>query len=80
MLEHILAIIGAVVPLLSALSSMINHIVRSKQADGQAVSPALLGAGTVINVGAVNLDKALQLARLLRDSKQPENTETADKN
>ena len=37
MLDHVLTILGAVVPLLSALASLVNHVVRARQADGQPV-------------------------------------------
>lgn len=57
---------GVMVTLLSALSSYVNHVIREKQAAGAAVSPVLLSAGTVLNVGAINLDKALQLGKQLK--------------
>lgn len=66
MLEHILAIAGAIVPLLSTLASVVNHVVRKAKESGEKPSPALLAAGTVLNVGAVNVDKAVQLAAMLR--------------
>lgn len=66
MLDHILTILGAVVPLLSALASLVNHVVRARQAEGQAVPPALAVTGAVLNAGAVNVDKAIQLAKLVR--------------
>jgi hypothetical protein len=61
--QSILAILGALVPVLSALASLLNHVVRERQAAGEPVSKTLLSAGAVLNVGAVNLDKALQLAK-----------------
>lgn len=66
MVDHILTILGAVVPLLSALASLVNHVVRARQADGQPVPPALAVTGAVLNAGAVNVDKAIQLAKLVR--------------
>lgn len=60
---------GGVVAVLSALASLINHIIRQKQANGQEVSKLLLGAGAVLNTGAVNLDKAVQLGKQLRPAK-----------
>jgi len=68
-LEHVLAFVGALVPLMSALASLINHIVREKQAKGEAVSAALLQSGALLNVGAVNLDKAVQLANLAKEKR-----------
>lgn len=66
MLVNVLEIAGAVVPLLSALASLVNHIVRTTQAAGNTPPPALLATGAVLNAGAVNVDKALQLVTLLR--------------
>lgn len=68
--EHILAFLGALVPVMSALASLINHIVREKTAAGEKVSPLLLHSGAALNVGAVNLDKAVQLAQMARDAKK----------
>jgi hypothetical protein len=68
--EHVLAFLGALVPLMSALASLINHIVRERQAAGEKVSSALLHGGALLNVGAINLDKAVQLANLAKDAKR----------
>lgn len=70
--EHVLAFLGALVPFMSALASMINHIVREKQARGEEVSASLLQGGALLNVGAINLDKALQLAKLAKEKKPDE--------
>jgi hypothetical protein len=61
--EHVLAFLGALVPLMSALASFINHKVRTAQAVGEDVSALTLKAGAALNVGALNLDKAVQLAK-----------------
>ena len=61
--EHVLAFLGALVPLMSALASFINHKVRTAQAAGEDVSPVTLKTGAWLNVGALNLDKAVQLAK-----------------
>lgn len=71
MLEHILAIIGAVVPLLSTIASVINHVVRASLEKGEEPSKALVATGAVLNVGAVNLDKATQLVKMLRAPSAP---------
>lgn len=68
-IEHVLAFVGALVPLMSALASLINHVVREKQANGEAVSPMLLQGGALLNVGAINLDKAVQLSNLAKKKK-----------
>jgi hypothetical protein len=68
-MEHVLAFVGALVPLMSALASLINHVVRERQAKGEAVSPVLLQSGALLNVGAINLDKAVQMATLAKEAK-----------
>lgn len=67
--EHILSIVGALVPVFSALSSFVNHLVRTKQASGEPVSPTLLGVGAMLNVASVNVDKAVQMAKAVKDAK-----------
>ena len=62
-LDKLLMILGAAVPLMSALASYINHLVREREAAGEKVSAALLNAGAALNVGAINIDKAVQLAK-----------------
>lgn len=70
-LENVLAILGALVPLASALASFLNHMVREKQARGERVSPVLLSAGSMLNVASINLDKAVQLGKMVRGSAAP---------
>lgn len=64
--EQALAILGALVPLASALASFMNHMVREKQAKGEAVSPLMLAAGSALNAASINLDKAVQLGRMVK--------------
>lgn len=66
--DTILQFLGAMVPLMSAIASYINHVVRTKQAAGTEVSPVLLHAGAVLNVASINVDKAVQLAKMARES------------
>jgi len=66
-MEHILAFMGALVPLMSALSSLINHIVREKVAAGESVSPALLKGCALLNVVAINLDNSVKLAAMAKE-------------
>lgn len=63
-IDHILVIVGALVPLLSAIAGFLNSRVRSSQAAGEPVSAGALRAIALLNVAAVNLDKAQQLAAL----------------
>lgn len=65
-LDYILAIVGALVPLMSAVSSLVNHVIRLKSDAGEKVSPMLSGAGTVLNFASINIDKAIQLANMAR--------------
>jgi hypothetical protein len=69
-MEHVLAFMGAIVPVMSALSSLINHIVREKQARGEEVSKVLLHGGAALNLGAINVDKAVQLATLAKEKRR----------
>lgn len=69
--ERLLTFLGALVPVMSALASLINHIVREKTDAGEKVSPLLLQGGALLNVGAVNLDKAVQLAHLAKGNSVP---------
>ena len=59
-------IIGVLMPILSALASLFNHKARTKQADGVQLSPITAGVGSVLNVGALNIDKAIQLAKAVQ--------------
>lgn len=70
-LDYILAIVGALVPLMSAVSSLVNHVIRSKSDAGEKVSPMLSGAGTVLNFASINIDKAIQLANMARGKAVP---------
>lgn len=65
-LDNIVSIAGAIVPILSAISSFLNHIVRTTKANGEKPAPALLATGAIVNAGAVNIDKAIELAKMLR--------------
>jgi hypothetical protein len=63
-LDHVLAILGALVPLFSALAGFLNARVRKAQSEGNEVSSGMLRAVAVLNLAAVNVDKAAQLAAL----------------
>lgn len=55
-LEQILAVIGAIVPLASAIASALNQHVRTSEAP----SVNVLKAAAVVNTLALNLDKTKQ--------------------
>ena len=65
-LEHVLAIVGALVPLASALSSWVNGLIRDRSSSGEAVSTGLLRAAQVLNFASVNIDKVSQFGRAVR--------------
>jgi hypothetical protein len=71
-IEQILAFLGALVPLMSALASFINHKVRTAEEAGRPVSDLALKAGAALNVGALNLDKAVQMAKKAKKGKSNE--------
>lgn len=64
--DHILTILGAFVPLASALASLVNHRVRKSLEAGVEAPKALLAMGSVLNAASVNVDKAVQLARMFK--------------
>jgi hypothetical protein len=65
-IEHILAIVGALIPILSAAASFVNHLIRQKTDAGEQVSPMLLNTGALLNATSINVDKAVQLAKMAR--------------
>lgn len=65
-LNAIIHLAGALVPLFSAASSFLNHVVRQMQANGHQIPPFIAGTSTVLNVGALNIDKAVQMAKLVK--------------
>jgi hypothetical protein len=68
-LEHALAIVGAIVPVASAIASALNQHVRDTQAKGETVPAWLLRLVAVVNVAALNGDKVVQLVKLVRGAK-----------
>ena len=65
-LDQVLVLLGMIVPLMSAVSSVVNHLIRMKQAEGKPVGAALLHLGSLLNVASMNLDKAVQLGKAAR--------------
>jgi hypothetical protein len=61
-LEHILAIVGAIVPVFSAIASALNQHARSAEAPSANVAKAQV----VVNALALNLDKVKQAAALIK--------------
>lgn len=70
-LDHVLTIVGALVPLFSAIASFLNHRVRITQNDGKDASPSMLAAAATLNMLSVNIDKGIQLAKMARGEEVP---------
>jgi hypothetical protein len=68
-LEHALAIVGAIVPVASAIASAFNQHIRDAQAKGEAVPSWLVHVVALVNVAALNGDKVVQLVKLVRGAK-----------
>jgi hypothetical protein len=64
--DNVVSVTGTVVPLASAVASALNQSIRSQQAEGKQFAPWFLNVAAVLNVFALNLDKAKQLLGLLK--------------
>lgn len=65
-LEHILAIIGAIVPVFSAIASALNQHARVSEVPSASVAKAQV----VVNALALNVDKVKQAAQVIRALKK----------
>lgn len=70
-LEHMLTLMGLIIPATSALASAVNHQIRERQGRSEPVSAWLLKGGAALNLLAVNLDKAAQLAKMAKPAVPP---------
>lgn len=64
--HNVLELVGLLMPLLSTVASVFNGKVRAKQAAGEMIPPMVAKAGAVLNVGAMNIDKAIQLMQVVK--------------
>jgi len=64
-IEQFLAIVGAIVPVFSAIASALNQHARTTEAP----SANLAKAQVIVNTLALNLDKVKQAAALLKAAK-----------
>jgi hypothetical protein len=64
--EHVLAIIGAIVPVFSAIASALNQHARTAEAPSAGVAKAQV----VVNALALNLDKVKLAAAALKALKK----------
>lgn len=62
-IDNVLELVGVLVPLLSSVASWFNGKARAKKEAGEMLSPAVARVGAVLNVGALNFDKAMQLLK-----------------
>lgn len=65
-LEHVLAIIGAIVPVFSAIASALNQHARTAESPSTNVAKAQV----VVNALALNLDKVKQATALIKAVKK----------
>lgn len=77
-IDGFLAIVGAVVPLLSAVASFVNHIVRVKTDAGKTPAPGLLALGSAVNIASINVDKGIQLAKMMAALSVPQTKTPTD--
>ena len=78
-LEHVLAVAGALVPMVSMVASLFNTAIRHRQMEGREVPKKLAAVGVAINTIAVNLDKASNLIAVIRGTPMISGTVTAAK-
>jgi len=64
--EHVLAIIGAIVPIFSAIASALNQHARTAETPSANVAKAQV----IVNALALNLDKVKQAAALIKTLKK----------
>lgn len=68
-LDVLISLAGVVVPVASAIASMLNQHVRDAQAKGATVPSWLLHVVALVNAAALNGDKVVQLVKLVRGAK-----------
>lgn len=66
-IDQWISILGTLVPAASAIAGILNQRIRTTQGVGDPLNPYLLSVVAVLNVFAVNFDKAMQLAKLASD-------------
>lgn len=71
-LDNILTILGALVPLFSAASSFLNHLVRVKTSQGERPSGIVLATGAAMNLAALNIDKGVQFVKMATGKDVPQ--------
>lgn len=64
--EKVFEIIGIILPILSTIASWFNGKERSTRQAGESLPMMAKGVGAVLNVGALNFDKAIELAKAVK--------------
>lgn len=67
-----LSVAGALVPLFSALSSFLNHLIRVKTTQGEAPNSGILAASAVVNLASMNIDKGVQFVKMATGREVPQ--------
>ncbi len=67
----VLMIVGACLPILSLIASLVNAKIRSMTEAGEKVSPVLATIGSILNFLSINLDKAIQQVKLAKGTAVP---------
>ena len=68
-LDNVLDIVGVVVPMASLLAGRLNQQIRDAKEAGDPVPSWMFQAVSVLNILAINLDKANQLAKNAKSQK-----------
>jgi hypothetical protein len=71
-IDFVLSVLGALVPVFSALASFVNHWIRLQTNEGKQPSGVLLATGSLLNVASVNLDKGVQFAKMAAGKEVPQ--------
>ena len=69
-LDKLMGMVGVLVPVASVAASALNHYVRDAQAKGESVPAWLLHVVSMLNVAAMNGDKAMQMIKLAKSLKE----------
>lgn len=68
-IDQLTGLAGVIIPLASVIASAVNHYVREAQAKGETLPEWLLKLAAALNILALNGDKALQIAKVVKAAK-----------
>lgn len=69
-LDQWISLFGALVPAASMVAGILNQRIRDSQSAGSALNPLMLNVVGLLNVFAVNFDKAMQLMRMAKEMRE----------